>query len=127
MALLVNDGVNNVAVDAVTTNLTTLNIYSGTQPETAGGDDSASTLLATIDNIIFTSSVNGSAGLYSADTGAGLAAGTAGWGRLYGNDGTSYVIDGGCGTASTNVFSITPVVVAVDMPIMVNSISFRIG
>jgi hypothetical protein len=81
-----------------------LRLYTGTQPADGGGSTSGCVLLCTIDTTApaWASASNGtaalSAGSYTGTTGT---SGTVEWARLSDSGGTSYVVDGNCGTAAT--------------------------
>lgn len=86
-------------------------IYGGTQPTNAG-DATTSGTLCEINGILWGAASNGTATLLSSYLGTAtfdltiFGTRAVGWARLSGTDGTGYVIDGGCGTASTNDFVI---------------------
>ncbi len=93
-----------------------LRIYNGTQPTTGGGTSGTCLLLVTINGLSWTAGTGGTAAINATKAGTcGVGSGTAGtaaWGRLSGTDGTGFIIDGGCGTASTSDFVIDAVAIA---------------
>jgi hypothetical protein len=88
-----------------------LKVYGGTQPST-GGEATTQGIIVEIGSIDWGAATNGTALITGTKTGTANTAGTATWARLSGSDGTSYIIDGNCGTASTCDFVIDAVGIA---------------
>ena len=108
MAIRINDALRTKMVDAVIGNLGSagvLKVYSGTQPGT-GGDTTAETMIVQFESLAWTVGSNGTAALVSTQTGTAATNGTAAWARLASTDGSSYVIDGNCGTSAASDFVI---------------------
>lgn len=82
-----------------------LNIYSGVIPATPDTAPSG-LLLVKISNLSWGTSTNGTAYLFAAKTGTATTAGVASFGRLTGSAGSTYVIDGDCGTSLLAAFTI---------------------
>lgn len=105
MAIRLGDSIRSKIVDVVTAYISgtggtagsqgMLRVYSGTQPGTAGG--TSGTLLVTINGLAWTSASNGTSAIIESCVGTSATSGTAGWARLSGTDGSSYIIDGACG------------------------------
>ena len=128
MALRIADNIRSEIVDHVTMLLSgtqgapagtagtigLLRIYGGTQPGTAGATSGTQGTLCMIEGIAWSSGTNGTAVITASRTGTAGSTGTAAWARLSGSDGTGYVIDGGCGTASTQQFVIDVPGITVD-------------
>jgi hypothetical protein len=116
MALRILDPLRSKVVDTVTAYLSgtdgtagtigLLRVFGGTQPGTAGATSGTQGTLVAIEFIAWAAGSNGTAVITGTRTGTAGATGTAAWARLSGSDGTGYVIDGGCGTASTQDFVI---------------------
>lgn len=114
MAIRLNNAMRSGIVDgAVVANLGSgscvLRIYNGTQPGTGGGSTSGCTSLVVINTDVpaWDAASNGTATLTAGSyTGTASSNGTATWARLADSTGTTYVIDGGCGTAATSDFVI---------------------
>lgn len=89
MAFRMNDAARNAAADGLVTDLTALDIYTGTQP--AAGGAATGTLLGTITSIVWGAAASGVASVSSstADSSAD-ASGTAGWGRFRNGTGTKF-------------------------------------
>jgi hypothetical protein len=83
-----------------------LRIYGGTQPGTAGGDSGTQGTICQISGISWAAGSNGTAAITSSFTGTAGSNGTSAWARLSSSDGSSFVIDGLCGTAATSDFVI---------------------
>lgn len=110
MALSINTAFRNYIMDngivgALGTSAI-LKVYEGEQPGTAGAATTAA-LLVEITGIAFDAASDGET--YNMETYRGTAgtSGTAGWGRLSGTDGTSYILDGGCGIGLSEDFIIS--------------------
>lgn len=111
MAIRINDALRTKMVDAVTGNLGSagvLKVYSGTQPVT-GGDTTSEVMIVEFAGLAWTAGSNGTAALVSTQTGTAATNGTAAWARLASTDGSSYVIDGNCGTSAALDFVIDAV------------------
>ena len=111
MALLLGDKFRSAIVDSgIVGKLGTsavLKVFNGTQPGTAGG--TAGTLLVTISPIAWNAASNGTAGITATVSGTAGSSGTASWARLSDSSGTSYIVDGACGTSVTSTFVIDAV------------------
>lgn len=104
MAFKLNNKLRSAIVDSgITVNLTTLNVHDGTIPVSAN-DSPTGTLLAIFVNLDFNSASNGTAGLIRLLPATAIGMGTASYGRLVDNTGTTNVIQGAAGTSSTNNF-----------------------
>lgn len=88
----------------------TINLYTGTQPGTAGAGTSGCVLVATIGNVLWSSATGGTATLSGLFHGTVGSAGTISWLRCESDRGD--VIDVECGTAGTEAFSISKTVFA---------------
>lgn len=113
MAIRVNNSLRSYIVDTgVVTPLgpgaALLKIYTGTQPGTGGATAGTSRIIGTVGALNWSAGTNGTAVLVVGSyTGTAGTDGTAGWARLSDGAGTSvYIIDGGCGTESTQNFVI---------------------
>lgn len=115
MAFKINALLKNAVVDTLITNIAgttgtggtaTISLYTGSQPASADAATSG-TLLATLVNVSWAASTNGTAALTGAFAGTVLVGGTAGWARFQaiGGDGT-FVMDGDVGTGATTNFVI---------------------
>jgi hypothetical protein len=108
MAIRINDPLRTKMVDAVTANLGSsgvLKVYAGTQPGT-GGATTSETMIVQFESLAWATGSNGTAALLSTKTGTAATNGTAAWARLASTDGSSYVIDGNCGTSAASDFVI---------------------
>lgn len=117
MALKVNDAFRSKIIDSgVVGALGTaaiLKVYEGTQPGTAG-DATTANMLVEITGISWNAASNGTAGIVATVSGTAGTDGTATWARLAGTDGSTYILDGGCGTAGTWDFVITATAIETD-------------
>lgn len=86
----------------------TVNLYTGTQPGTAGASTSGCVSLATIANVLWSNATGGTANLSAIFYGTTGTSGTASWLRCESDCGD--VIDVECGTAGTESFSISKTV-----------------
>jgi len=116
MAIRLNNAIRTGIVDSGIVGMLgtsgILNIYNTPQPA-AGGDATTANLIVTISGISWKPATNGTAYISGTFAGtAGATAGTAAWGRMTGTDGSTYIIDGNCGTSSTSDFVINAVAVA---------------
>jgi hypothetical protein len=80
-------------------------VYDGVQAAN-GGDAATGNCLVQINAVAWNTGTNGTALITGTKTGTAGTAGTATWARLSGTDGTTYIIDGNCGTAATCDFVI---------------------
>jgi hypothetical protein len=114
MAIRINDTMRSQIVDAgIIGGLGTsgiLKVYGGTQPS-VGGEATTQGIIVQIDGISWSPATNGTSLITGTKTGTAGTAGTAAWARLSGTDGTSYVVDGNCGTAATSNFVIDAVAI----------------
>lgn len=126
MALRINDGLRSYIVDSGVVGAIgtagVLKIYEGTQPGTAG-DAATGNLIVEISGISWNAATNGTAGITATKSGTAGTDGTAGWGRLSGTDGSTYILDGDCGTATTNVFQVDSVAILEDAEVTLVSAS----
>lgn len=111
MALRIQNDLRSAIVDMITGTYGTarLRVYGGTQPGTAGDSTTANVLadFTVAENVIsWNPATNGTAAISASKTTTAGTTGTASWARLSSTDGTSFVIDGACGTASTCDFVI---------------------
>jgi hypothetical protein len=117
MAIRLNDAIRSVMADAgVVGYLGTagiLSVYAGTQPATGGGATTQGKIVE-IAGISWNAATNGTALIAASKTGTCGTAGTAAWARLTDSSGTTYVVDGNCGTASTSNFVIDVALIAGD-------------
>jgi hypothetical protein len=115
MALRINNALRvNIVDTGVVGALGTsaiLKVYDGTQPGTAG-DATTANLLVEISGLSWNAATNGTAAIASTKTGTAGTTGTATWARLAGTDGSTYIIDGNCGTASTHDFILDNSIIA---------------
>jgi hypothetical protein len=116
MAIRLNDAIRTGIVDSGIVGMLgtsgILKIYNTPQPP-AGGEATTSNLIVTISGISWNPATNGTGLISGTKTGtAGATAGTAAWGRLSGTDGSTYLVDGNCGTAATCDFVINAVAIA---------------
>jgi hypothetical protein len=97
----------NAALDNILGNLNSgvLKIYDGTQPTDADTAVGAQNLLATLtfNATAFPAASAGSAAANSITSATAAATGTATWFRALKSDGTTAVIDGSVGTATSNL------------------------
>jgi hypothetical protein len=124
MALKIIDPLRSKIVDVVAAYLSgtggtagtigLLRVFGGTQPGTAGGTSGTQGTLVQIQFIAWAAGSNGTAAITGTRTGTAGSTGTATWARLSGSDGTGYIVDGGCGTASTQDFVIDVAGITVD-------------
>jgi hypothetical protein len=109
MAIKINDALRSQIVDSgIVGGLGTsgiLKVYGGTQPET-GGEATTQGIIVEIGGVSWSASSNGTALIAGNKAGTAGTDGTAAWARLSDSSGTSFVVDGNCGTASTNNFVI---------------------
>lgn len=130
MAIRVNNLLRNYIIDhGVVSPLgpgtALLKIYTGTQPGTGGATAGTSRIIGTVGALSWGAGSNGtvplSAGTY---TGTAGTDGTAGWARLSDGAGTSlYIIDGGCGTESTQNFVIDAAAITKGATITVTAVT----
>ena len=135
MALKLQDDVRTVIVDHVTTLLCGTNgdpmgtrgtvgylrIFGGTQPTDGGGTSGTQGTLCEIVKISWLPGTTGTAVIVAPRTGTAGSSGTAKWARLSAEDGTSFIVDGGCGTASTQQFVIDVAGITVDSIVTLSS------
>jgi hypothetical protein len=76
-----------------------LKVYGGTQAASPG-DAATGPILVQINNIAWATGTTGTSLITGTRTGTAGTAGTATWARLSNGDGTSYVVDGSCGTST---------------------------
>ncbi len=121
MAIKINTAFQNHIVDnGIVGALGTaaiLKVYEGTQPGTAG-DATTANMLVQIDPISWNAATNGIALITATGLGTAGTTGTAAWARLSGTDGSSYIVDGNCGTASTSDFVIDSCNISEDAEVM---------
>jgi len=115
MAIKLNDPLRSAIVNAgIVGYLGTsaiLTVYNGVQAANAG-DAATGSPLVQISGITWNTGTNGTALITGTKTGTAGTAGTATWARLSSADGTTYVMDGNCGTASTSDFVIDTAAIA---------------
>lgn len=127
MAIRLNAGIRNSIVDSgvvAVVNYGILGLYNGTQPGTGGGSTSGCTRISVINADVpaWAGAVGGTASLTAGTyTGTAGSTGTISWARLADGGGTSYIIDGNCGTAATCDFVIDSAVVTVGATITLSS------
>ena len=81
-----------------------INIYDGTQPANANTAISTQTLLVSLPIVgSFGTDSNGTITLSAVTNGTAVATGTAAWFRITKSDGTTVVMDGTVGTASSDM------------------------
>jgi hypothetical protein len=122
MAIRLNNDIRRKMVDVVSAYLSgtggtagsggMLRIYNGTQPTNGGDTSGTCSMLVQINGLSWSAGTNGTAVITGTKTGTAGSAGTALWARLSGTDGTGFVVDGGCGPASTSDFVLDAVAIA---------------
>lgn len=124
MAIKLNDGMRSMIIDSgIMGGLGTagiLKVYGGTQP-TTGGEATTQGIIVEIGGISWDAATNGTSFIAAVKTGTAGTAGTATWARLSGSDGTSYIIDGNCGTAVSSDFVIDAADVAESAVVTLNA------
>jgi len=100
-----------------------LRIFGGTQPGTGGATSGTQGTLCEIVKIGWLVGTTGTAVIAASRTGTAGSTGTAAWARLSAENGTSYIVDGGCGTASTQQFVIDVAGITVDSIITLSAAS----
>jgi hypothetical protein len=115
MAVKINNALRSNIADRITAYLSgtggttgtagMLRVYGGVRAN-AAGDLATGPILVQINSLAWSSGSNGTSVLTGTKTGTSGTSGTATWARMSGTDGTSYVIDGDCGTSSTADFVI---------------------
>jgi hypothetical protein len=101
-----------------------LKVYDGTQPGTGGSTSGASNMIIQFSSLSWAVGTNGSCLLSSAVLGTAGMDGTATWARLSNADGSTYIIDGNCGTASTCEFVIDAAEIVQDQVITLSAATF---
>lgn len=103
MALKLNNAIRSKIVDSgIVSGFGTsgiLRVYGGTRPGT-GGEETTQGVIVEISGIAWSAASNGTTDITDTVPGTAGTTGTSVWARLSGSDGTSYVIDGLCGTAA---------------------------
>jgi len=135
MALRLQDDVRTKVVDYVTVLLCGtagtpagtrgtvgyLRIFGGVQPGTGGATHGTQGTLCAISYISWLAGTTGTAVISASRTGTAGSTGTAQWARLSYSDGTSFIVDGGCGTAATQQFVIDVAGITVDSIVTLSS------
>ena len=98
MSIRYNTASRNVIADKAVENLTTLKIYTGSQPASANSAASG-TLLVTV-TVAWSAAASGVASISGTPSATAVASGTAGWGRFQ-SSGDTLRMDGAVGSEFT--------------------------